>query len=142
LSITAESSIPGEWDRLRLEQVLTNLLSNAIKYGSGKPVHVQVRSGTTRAWVVVRDEGIGIQAEALERIFEKFERAVSAQHYGGLGLGLYVTRQIIESMGGGVRVVSTPGQGATFTVELPRHPAPSQKGGSGGYSGGGKSDPH
>ncbi|WP_224244089.1 sensor histidine kinase [Hyalangium gracile] len=128
IEVTSESSILGEWDRLRLEQVLTNLLSNALKYGAGKPVHVQVRSGVTRAWVLVRDEGIGIEPEALERIFQKYERAVSSQHYGGMGLGLYVTRQLVEAMGGVVRVVSTPGQGATFTVELPRYPGREQKG--------------
>jgi signal transduction histidine kinase len=79
--------------------------------------------------VLIRDEGIGIAPEALERIFQKFERAVSTRNYGGLGLGLYVTRQIVEAMGGEVRAVSTPGQGATFTVELPRHPGREQKGG-------------
>jgi PAS domain S-box-containing protein len=141
IHLTCESSIPGEWDRLRLEQVLTNLLSNAFKYGAGKPVHVQVRSGVTRAWVVVRDEGIGIETEALDRIFQKFERAVSPQNYGGLGLGLYVTRQIVEAMGGVVRATSTPGHGATFTVELPRSPGREQKGNGDGYTGGGRSDP-
>ncbi|WP_224366773.1 sensor histidine kinase [Hyalangium versicolor] len=130
IEFTAESAIPGEWDRLRLEQVLTNLLSNALKYGAGKPVHVQVRSGVTRAWVLVRDEGIGIAADAIERIFQKFERAVPTHHYGGLGLGLYVTQQIVDAMGGEVRVVSTQGQGATFTVELPRHPGREQMGGT------------
>jgi signal transduction histidine kinase len=75
-----------------------------------------------RARVVVRDEGIGIDAEAQARIFEKFERAVSERHYGGLGLGLYVTRQLVEAMSGAIRVESTPGQGSTFTVELPLQP--------------------
>ncbi len=69
---------------------------------------------------MVRDEGIGIAPEAQERIFSKFERAVSDRHSGGLGLGLYITRSIVEAMGGTIRVESRPGQGSTFTIELPR----------------------
>ncbi len=141
LDLNCEDSVAGEWDRLRLEQVVTNLLSNALKYGAGKPVHVQVRSGVTRAWVVIRDEGIGIESEAIDRIFDKFERAVSSQHYGGLGLGLYVTRQIVEAMGGEVRATSTPGQGATFTVELPRHPWREQRSSEEAPPGGGRPEP-
>jgi signal transduction histidine kinase len=70
----------------------------------------------------VRDEGIGIPPEALPRLFGRFERAVSGRHYGGLGLGLYITRQIVEALRGTVRVESAPGQGATFTVTLPLRP--------------------
>jgi PAS domain S-box-containing protein len=121
LELHQEGPVLGQWDRLRLEQVLVNLLSNAIKYGAGKPIHVRVGS-SEEGWarLEVRDEGIGIPPEALGRIFERFERAVSERHYGGLGLGLYVTRQIIDGMGGRVTARSTPGEGATFTVELPR----------------------
>jgi signal transduction histidine kinase len=104
---------------VRLEQVVSNLLSNALKYGMGKPIHVAVESRVDAARLVVRDEGIGIEPKDMGRIFGKFERAVSERHYGGLGLGLYVTRQIVEAMGGTVKAESTPGQGATFTVELP-----------------------
>ena len=109
----------GAWDRLRLEQVVTNLLSNALKYGAGKPVRLRVSADATCARLVVRDEGIGIAPESLPRLFGRFERAVSERHYGGLGLGLYITRQIVEALGGSVSVVSAPGAGATFTVELP-----------------------
>jgi signal transduction histidine kinase len=69
--------------------------------------------------VVVADQGIGIQPDALRRIFGRFERAVSERHYGGLGLGLYITRQIVEALGGTVRAESEPGGGAAFIVELP-----------------------
>ncbi|WP_224247611.1 ATP-binding protein [Hyalangium gracile] len=119
LHIDAEGPIIGRWDRLRLEQVVTNLLSNAIKYGAGGRVFLGAGVDSTHARLTVRDEGIGIAPEALSRIFGRFERAVSERHYGGLGLGLYITRQIVEALGGTVRVESTQGQGATFTVELP-----------------------
>jgi signal transduction histidine kinase len=122
LEVRDAGGLVGRWDRLRLEQVLVNLLSNALKYGAGQPVRVQVEALGERARLVVRDEGIGIDAEAQARIFEKFERAVSERHYGGLGLGLYVTRQLVEAMSGAIRVESTPGQGSTFTVELPLQP--------------------
>jgi signal transduction histidine kinase len=106
-------------DPFRFEQVLDNLLSNALKYGAGKPIRVRLEPLAGRALVTVRDEGIGIPSAALERIFHRFERAVSGRHYGGLGLGLYITRKIVESSGGGIAASSAPGQGATFTVDLP-----------------------
>src|SRR5690606_4483632 len=109
-------SIVGDWDRLRLEQVLVNLIDNALKYGAGKPVLVTVARQDDRAVVTVRDHGIGIVPELQPRIFERFERAVSERNYGGLGLGLYIVRTIVRAMGGEVRVESTPGEGATFVV--------------------------
>ena len=124
LLLDTNGPVSGQWDRLRLEQVLTNLLSNALKYGAGKPVYLRVEQHEDRARLVIRDEGIGIQPEAMGRIFNRFERGVSERHYGGLGLGLYVTRQIIAAMGGSVTAESTPAQGATFTVELPLQPVP------------------
>ncbi|MFY0564414.1 ATP-binding protein [Archangium lansingense] len=69
--------------------------------------------------IAVRDHGIGIAPEALERIFERFERAVSSRRYGGLGLGLFLTRQLAESHGGTIHVQSRPGQGSTFELRLP-----------------------
>jgi PAS domain S-box-containing protein len=116
-------AVTGYWDRLRLEQVITNLVDNAIKYGSGKPIHVSLDADAGRARLRVKDEGIGIAPEHLSRIFERFERAVSDRHYGGLGLGLYITRTIVEALGGKIQVESTPGLETTFTVVLPRKPA-------------------
>ncbi|MDY7226383.1 sensor histidine kinase [Hyalangium rubrum] len=124
LELHAPEPVFGRWDRLRVEQVVTNLLSNAIKYGAGRPVVVRVEEDGERARLTVRDQGIGIAEEDLGRIFERFERAVSDRHYGGLGLGLYITRQIVEAFGGTVRVSSQPGQGSTFTLELPRGALP------------------
>ncbi len=110
----------GRWDRLRIEQVVTNLLSNAIKYAPGKPIEIEVHPDGDLARLVVRDHGIGIAPAALGRIFGRYERAVPARHYGGLGLGLYITHQIVEAHGGSISARSKPGEGATFTVELPR----------------------
>ncbi len=109
----------GRWDRLRLEQVITNLLVNAAKFGEGKPIALAVDGDGTRARVRVSDRGIGISEDAHARVFERFERAVPSQHFGGLGIGLYIVRQVVDAHGGEVRVESTPGAGATFTVELP-----------------------
>jgi PAS domain S-box-containing protein len=112
----------GLWDRFRLEQVLTNLLSNAVKYGSGKPIEVRVWRDGEMASVSVRDEGIGIAPTDAERIFDKFERAAPMTQYGGLGLGLYISRSLVAAHGGRIRVDSSAGNGATFTVELPPQP--------------------
>ncbi|WP_426756398.1 ATP-binding protein [Myxococcus sp. Y35] len=109
----------GRWDRLRLEQVITNLVDNAVKYGRGKPIHVRLQPHDGGARLTVRDEGIGIAPEHLPRLFGRFQRAVSERNYGGLGLGLYITRTLVEAMGGQVYVESTLGQGSTFTVDLP-----------------------
>jgi PAS domain S-box-containing protein len=122
ITVTAEEVVKGRWDRLKLEQVLTNLLSNAIKYGRGKPVQVQVQSKADVAVLTVRDHGIGLAPEQHARIFERFERAVSAREFGGLGLGLYITRRLVEAHGGSIAVSSARGEGATFTVELPYDP--------------------
>ncbi|MFP2907557.1 ATP-binding protein [Pyxidicoccus sp. 3LFB2] len=124
LVLRSEGSIRGRWDRLRLEQVMTNLLSNAIKYGQGRPITVAVARDEHTAKLTVRDEGIGIAERDQARIFERFERAVSEQHYGGLGLGLWIVREILSAMGGTISVSSGPGRGSTFTVELPRQAAP------------------
>ncbi len=111
--------ISGNWDRLRLEQVVTNLLSNAIKFGSGQPIEVKVAAEGAHAHLVVKDHGIGIPPDRVGQIFERFERAVSVREYGGLGLGLYIVRQIVTRLGGTIDVHSTPADGATFTVQLP-----------------------
>ena len=119
ITLVAPEPVIGNWDRSRLEQVVTNLLSNAIKYGAGRPVQVEVSQAGKAARLVVRDQGIGVPLERQEQIFGRFERAVSSRNYGGLGLGLYILRGITDAFGGQVRVQSAPGAGATFTVELP-----------------------
>lgn len=113
-------SLSGHWDRFRLDQALTNLISNALKYGASQPIEVWLEGEADRVRVTVRDQGIGIAPEDLPRIFDRFERAVSNRDYSGLGLGLYISRQVIEAHGGKVQVTSAPGTGSTFTIELPR----------------------
>ena len=120
ISVDADGAVVGAWDRVRLDQVVTNLLSNAIKYGAGAPIRLSVRAADGRARLTVRDEGIGVADSERGRIFERFERAVSARHYGGLGLGLYIVRSIIEAHGGTIAVESAPHAGAQFVVELPQ----------------------
>jgi signal transduction histidine kinase/CHASE1-domain containing sensor protein len=123
LRVQAPQALAGSSDRMRLEQVVENLLTNAVKYGAGKPIHVRLEEQSGRVVLVVQDQGIGIAPEHQARIFGRFERAVSERNYGGLGLGLYITRTIVEALGGSIRVHSQPGQGALFTVELPRESA-------------------
>jgi signal transduction histidine kinase len=118
LSVTTENHPVGQWDKYGLVQVATNLLSNAIKFGDGKPISVTVREHQGHTTLEVKDRGIGMQPETLDRIFTPFERGVSTRNYGGLGLGLFIVRTIIEGLGGTVRVESTPKEGSTFTVEL------------------------
>ncbi|MGE0872220.1 MAG: ATP-binding protein [Kofleriaceae bacterium] len=111
-------STPGRWDRVRIEQVITNLVSNAIKYGAHRPIDITVQKSAV-AQLIVRDRGIGIAEQDRARIFDRFERVVAPQHYGGLGLGLYITREIVEAHGGEIAVDGKPGEGTTFTVSLP-----------------------
>jgi signal transduction histidine kinase len=119
LEVDAPGTLVGLWDTQRLEQVLVNLLTNALKYGAGRPVHLRLAAEGAQARLTVRDEGIGIAPEDQARIFERFERAVSDRHFGGLGLGLFICRQILDALGGTISVRSVPGQGATFEVVLP-----------------------
>jgi len=120
IQLSVAGDTVGNWDRRRLEQVLWNLLSNALKYGEDKPVEVSIegRDGTVR--LMVRDQGIGIASPDLQRIFDPFERAVPIEHFGGLGLGLYIVRHVVEAHGGTVEVSSKPGAGSHFLITLPR----------------------
>jgi signal transduction histidine kinase len=116
--LDAQSAV-GVWDRFRIETVVSNLISNAVKFGAGHRIDVSVRSAGDVAHLTVSDKGPGISKEDQARIFGKFERAVPDRHYGGLGLGLWIARQIVEAHGGAIHVASDAGAGSTFTVELP-----------------------
>jgi PAS domain S-box-containing protein len=120
IRLSGPEAIEGSWDRLRIEQVVSNLIGNSIKYGRGKPIEVALAADDDRAIITVRDFGIGISPEDEARIFGRFERAVSQRHYGGLGLGLWIARQIVEAHGGSIQFERPPDVGTLFAVALPR----------------------
>jgi len=122
IAVYAEAAVNGVWDRERIDQIITNLVSNAVKYGRGKPIEVGLSVESGRAVLTVTDHGIGIDTTHQEKIFQRFERAVAAREFGGIGLGLWITRQIIEATGGTIEVNSAPACGATFHVRLPMRP--------------------
>ena len=115
--VEIKPDVIGHWDAYKMEQVINNLFSNAIRYSPYKPVHIKLESNNDQATLSIRDEGVGIAPENLERIFERFERA--AMQNSGLGLGLYITRQIVELHHGKISVSSELGKGSTFLIELP-----------------------
>ncbi|HVE84971.1 MAG TPA: HAMP domain-containing sensor histidine kinase [Myxococcales bacterium] len=119
LRVDAPEPVVGRWDPLRVEQVVVNLCANAAKFAPGTAVDLSVRAEGSEAVLAVADRGVGIAAEDLDRIFGKYERAAPSSDYGGLGLGLYVVREVVRAFGGRVEVQSAPGQGSTFTVRLP-----------------------
>jgi PAS domain S-box-containing protein len=109
-------------DRDRLEQVLGNLLENAVKYSpEGSEIFVGVEDKNDRVITSVCDRGIGIPTDELGQVFERFHRGrqVSSTNYGGLGLGLYITKQIVDRHGGQIWVESQEGQGTAFYFSLP-----------------------
>ena len=109
----------GIWDEFRIEQVIANLLSNALRYGAKRPVQVRVLEDGGMACVEVRDQGIGISPANQQRIFQQFERVASNHSVAGLGLGLYISEQIVLAHEGRITVHSAEGEGATFRVYLP-----------------------
>lgn len=111
-------------DEARLEQVLTNLLSNAVKYSpNGGRIDVRVREEGGRGAITVTDSGIGMTADERQSVFTPFSRGRSATQRGieGSGLGLYLSKRIVEAHGGQISVASVPGKGTTVAVELPLH---------------------
>jgi PAS domain S-box-containing protein len=120
-SLTIHSErVVGTWDRLRVDQVVTNLVTNAVKFGLGKPIEITVAAEAGWARLAVHDGGIGIAPDMRQRIFQPFERAVPMRQYGGLGVGLYIVRTIVDGLGGRVRIEGGPGEGSIFTVEIPQ----------------------
>ncbi|MDK6079820.1 hybrid sensor histidine kinase/response regulator [Massilia varians] len=119
LSLQPHPPVEGCWDEFRIEQVVVNLLTNALRYGGGQPVEVSVQYADDTVRIDVRDEGKGIAQSDLERIFEPYERGARNGEPKGLGLGLYISRQLAISHGGELRVTSKPGEGSTFSLILP-----------------------
>lgn len=128
IDVDAPDSLEGYWDRMRMEQLLTNLISNAIRYGNGQPIHVSLLDEKKNVKIIVEDQGIGIAEEAGARIFEPFERGVSRSKAApGLGIGLFVVKQIVDAHQGRVWAEKRKEQGSRFLVELPRGPVQRKK---------------
>jgi signal transduction histidine kinase len=119
ITLDSVPSVPGRWDKAHLEKVIDVLLDNAIKFGRGRPIAVSLRADGEWAELTVRDQGIGIPADRLPAIFQPFERGVPQEHFGGLGLGLYIANAIVGAHDGSITVTSRPDEGATFVVRLP-----------------------
>ncbi len=119
VSLDAEQPVVGNWDEFRIEQVISNLLTNALRYGAKGPIDVKVYSEQDQARVEVRDFGIGIGEENQKRIFQQFERVTAKHAVAGLGLGLFISEQIVTAHGGTITVDSRIGEGALFRVCLP-----------------------
>lgn len=115
-----QENITGTWDRFRLEQVLLNLLTNALRYGNKKPIHVKVTGDSETVKLFVRDQGLGIRPEDQNRVFERFERAISGSEVSGVGLGLFISKNIIQAHGGEIRLTSQIDKGSEFLIILPR----------------------
>jgi signal transduction histidine kinase len=119
VSLAPHAPVTGWWDEFRIEQVIVNLLTNALRYGGGQPVEVSVHDDAGQVRIDVRDQGRGIAPADIERIFEPYERGARNGEPKGLGLGLYISRQLATSHGGALTVTSEPGQGSTFSLLLP-----------------------
>jgi signal transduction histidine kinase len=120
VELKASRALVGRWDPSAFEQILDNLLSNALKYGKDAPVRVSVTPARGGARLLVRDAGIGIEPKHRERIFGRFARAPSARGIGGMGIGLWVVRHLIQAHGGHVDVRSRPGRWTVLDVWLPQ----------------------
>nr|WP_024306280.1 hybrid sensor histidine kinase/response regulator [Pseudomonas sp. P818] len=120
IELQVEGPAPVMMDEFRIEQVLANLLTNALRYGGGKPVSVRVGAAGEQVRAEVRDHGIGISEADQQRVFEQFERVSSADAPQGLGLGLFISEQIVQAHGGRIELSSRLGEGSCFSVVLPR----------------------
>jgi signal transduction histidine kinase len=118
-TLDISEELRANFDPHRIEQVISNLLSNAVKYGAGSPVSMSVRRVGPQAEIEVRDEGPGISQADQARIFKRYERAISANEVSGLGLGLFISEQILQSHGGHVHVESDLQKGSRFIITLP-----------------------
>jgi len=119
INMRADAPVVGKWDVLRINSVMISLISNAIKYGEGKPIDIDVEVRGDQACFVVMDRGVGMSVEEQERILRRFDKPALRRPLGGLGLGLWVAREVIVAHGGTIALASKPGSGSTFTVLLP-----------------------
>ncbi len=120
IELKIDADVIVYWDQNRIEQVVVNLLSNSLKYSPGTLVTIALTSDEERVQFKIQDHGPGIPKDRQSKIFERFERATSARNISGLGLGLYITRQIVTAHQGTIQVESDEGRGTTFIVEIPK----------------------
>lgn len=120
VNVKVDTDIIGHWDGFRMDQVIVNLLTNALKYSAGKVINIRIsKPDFFTARFCIHDNGIGIAKEDQDRIFNRYERAVSSRSFSGLGLGLYITQQIVFLHKGNIKVESELGKGSTFIIDLP-----------------------
>lgn len=119
VKLEATQDIQGLWDQVRLDQAVSNLLTNSIKYGEGSPIEISVFKEDDKAKITIVDKGIGIDPKLQKKIFERFKRGTHEAKFQGLGVGLFIVKQIIEAHGGKIFVKSKLGEGSKFTIELP-----------------------
>jgi two-component system OmpR family sensor kinase len=122
LTMNIQDGVIARLDQLAVSEIVENLLSNALKYGNCKPIAIALSAGNGWARLTVEDHGVGIASRDRERIFERFERVVSGQSSSGFGIGLWLARNLAESMGGSISVIGNEGAGSCFTVMLPMEP--------------------
>jgi PAS domain S-box-containing protein len=119
ISLDLTTGIQGTWDRTRIDQAVTNIMSNAIKYGRQRPITVNASIDGREAVVRIKDQGVGMSHEVLERIFDRFERGAHGSRKDGLGLGLWITKKIVDAHGGSIVAESEPEKGTVFIMRLP-----------------------
>jgi signal transduction histidine kinase len=119
LSLDIEGPLVGRWDRAKVAEIITKFLTNAIKYGAGRPIIISLRRAPALVTIEVSDHGIGISARDQERMFRRFSRVASPQHYAGFGLGLWTAKLLVEAMRGRIEVQSAVGSGSCFRALLP-----------------------
>lgn len=117
--ITCPEKAYGEWDPLRIEQLLTNIITNAIRYGLGRSISIDIQNHQETVRIMVKDNGLGIAKSDLDKIFMRYERGLLSREVSGLGLGLFITKQIVDAHGGKIWVESEINKGSTFFVDLP-----------------------
>jgi signal transduction histidine kinase len=114
-----DKNIKGYWDKIRLEQAISNIISNAIKYGKGKPITLTTEKLGDKILIKIKDRGIGISEKDKGRIFQVFNRGSGVKNYKGIGVGLFITKNIIEAHGGELSLISELGEGTEFIIILP-----------------------
>lgn len=119
ITVDVPDSLVVIFDKVRIEQVITNLITNAIKYGNNKPIEVKLEKKGITVRLTVKDKGLGIPKHMQAKIFGRFERGNGHNEIKGLGVGLYITNQIISAHEGKINLKSKPGSGSEFSIELP-----------------------